>query len=213
MITRVAMTRALMTLGTGALVATLAAPSAFASAPYVGWDLGFGQAYSTSGGSPGVAYNLKLEGGYIATLDTWSRVEIGLGFLSGGTTFRTDVNGKSVKSSTSLGPGALAKIGYGYAVADNLMTVWRLGAGMTSGILTSGDSDPESFVSPIGVVGMDLVMQTESSLDIIGGIELGHYAFDVDGPVGLNAPTIRLGMRLRFGGTESIKTTGHLDAP
>jgi hypothetical protein len=185
---------------------------AFAGSPYVSADLGFGEAFNNGGGSPGVAYNIKAEGGYIASRDSWSRVEFGLGILMGGTSYRADVDGESLKYTTTLGPGMLLKLGYGYSLGEKMIGLWRVGAGLTSGS-TSAEGSSESFLGPMIAVGYDLIVQTEGNFDLLAGAEVTHLSYDASAPVNMNIPAIRVGIRMRLGGLEDVQTQGKVSWP
>lgn len=197
-------------------------------------DVGFGQSYAAGGGSPGLAYHLGVEGGYIVPRDSWARLEPSFEAFFGHVGYR-EGGERGFKTSIPIGLGLLAKIGYGYSLGHDTVVTWKIGAGMVnakfsadaaSGAKVTGQ---DSMWGPIGQLAVALTMPVSGNMDLSGGIKYSHIALDVGDvkvdyngatvdqnlgePINLNVPEIYIGLRYRFSPMEELKSPGVLSEP
>ena len=179
---------------------------------------GFGQSYSTEGGSPNLSYNLGCEVGYLAQTTSWRRLEAGGEFFMGRVAYQLSSDNKD-KVNMVIPTGILAKLGYGYSLGTNLYGVWKLGVGpVMADYKTEGSQyDVEAKDKMWGFAGqiaLLLVMPMTDSLFITTGIKWTYYSFDLSDvkvtyangsptgavhagkPINLNVPEARIGLRL-----------------
>lgn len=138
-------------------------------------------------GNSKVLWNGVIEAGYVKPISTWTRVDFGVEFLHG------DL-GNSL-NDVRMNFGALAKVGYGYNIAENLYALVRIGYGIAVAKYTGPFGDSSSVTGNILQGAFQLIVPTESSVDILGGIFLEQYGFSDKGSY--NAYDVRLGLRVR----------------
>ncbi|MBI2602282.1 MAG: hypothetical protein HYW48_04430 [Deltaproteobacteria bacterium] len=179
------------------------------SHPYLGLGLGFGQSrHAGGGGSPRLAWDINAEAGYVKSLGSWTRMDVGLDLMSGQI-------GDS-RGDLRVLFGSVAKIGYGYNLAENLHAVVRLGAGMALANFEGEDDQgvaltkEDSLLGTVWQLGFHMIVPTDSSFDILAGAVFSQYAFnvgDTDRPDGttfrvdsyvLNVVEVRFGARWRL---------------
>jgi len=181
---------------------------------YVGAGLSLGQAYATGGSNPGVAGLFSVEPGYVASRDSWGRLEASIALGMGMLDFR-EKDAVSTKVDMDIKLFALAKIGYGWSLGSSMFGIFRAGVGpviadyegKANGVTAKSDG---SLSGMAGMLGYDILMPVNDTMDIIGGLQLTHMAFDldkvkvdgvpvnVDEPINLNIPVIYIGTRFKF---------------
>jgi len=158
---------------------------------YLGLGGSFGSSYlAGGGGSNKASWNVVGEGGYVKALTTWTRVDLGLEFFNGAI-------GNS-SNDLKINVAGLAKLGYGYNISENLYALVRVGYGLATGTYKNTDVDVgnKSVSGGVWQVGMQLLVPTESAVDVLGGIFFNQYSFGDKGTY--NAIEGRLGLRFRI---------------
>lgn len=174
---------------------------------FVGGQLVLGQAIKVGDSSPGVAYMLGLDAGYVMRRDTWNRIELGLEIDSGKASYKDKDFDTDVDIDLNL--VTMVKAGYGYSLGDHAFGVLRLGVGIAQ---ASFDGKTDSGVkvdggSSSGVASMiawDVVAPASDTVDFNFGISWRMLNFnfkDMPGDSGsfqLNIPAIYAGARVRL---------------
>ena len=170
------------------------------SGVYLGAGLTIGQGRTTdSGSTPGVAFLAKFEPGYQASTGSWSRLEVGAELFSGSVSYRLPedqpLGGKADLSGLY---GAMAKIGYGYSLGDDMFGIVKAGIGpvfATFGIepsTASGKAKSDRLTGLAWTLGWDLVAPVTHKIDFTAGISWTQFQFDVSS-VNLNNVNVHVG--------------------
>lgn len=175
----------------------------------------FGQAYGTGGSTPGAAAMFHLEPGYIFPRGSWSRIEASLDLSSGLLKFRDRDVGKT-RVIMPIGLLALVKFGYGYSLGKGVFGLFRVGAGPATAIYKGTNnvgvdsSSPDPIFGLAGYLGFDVVAPASELIDLVGGISVTHFQFDIDkltvggvrqnigAPLNINLIALGVGLRLKF---------------
>ncbi len=158
------------------------------SHPYMGLAAGLGMTRNVgSDGSPKPAWSLIAEGGYVRALSSWSRADLGVEVFNGSI-------GDS-DNTINLQLGALAKLGYGYNISENLHGIIRAGYGITTGQYSGPLSSSHSASGYVWQLGIQVLAPTES-VDLLAGIFFNQYGFAKHGTY--NVIDGRIGMRVRL---------------
>lgn len=159
------------------------------SHPYLGLGIGFGSSRNNGGnGTPKASWNLVAEGGYVKALTSWTRVDVGLEAFTGKL-------GDSL-NDMKVNVGGLAKVGYGYNLSENLYALLRLGYGLAVAKYSGPMGDSSSVTGYLWQVGLQMIVPTDSSVDLLGGFFFNQYGFSDKGTY--NAYEARIGMRYRI---------------
>ena len=159
------------------------------SYPYLGLGLTFGMSRNDGGaGNPTTAWNVVLEGGYVKAISSWSRADFGIELFNGEI-------GDS-QNDVHIRFGALAKAGFGYNLAENLYGLVRAGYGLAMAHYSGPLAASGSITGYVGQLAFQIMVPTESSLDILAGIFFSQYGFGTQGTY--NVFDGRVGLRLRI---------------
>lgn len=156
---------------------------------YLGLGGGFGTSSRTGAkDSAKTSWNAVVEGGYIRAISSWSRVGLGLDMFTGQV--------GSSDHSINLSVGSLAHISYGYNISERLHGILRAGFGLAMGEY-EGPTTKDKFVAGnIWQLGLQVMLPTESQIDILGGIFFNQYNFSEKGMY--HTLEARLGLRYRL---------------
>lgn len=150
----------------------------------IGGGLRFGQSYVAGGSTSKLGTLATVEIGYSARNDSWGRYELGLEIAGGQVAGRLDDDGKS-NLALALLPATLIKAGYGWSLGSSVFMVAKVGAGIAMADATFKNStgkfkstDTMSGSALYG--GVDVVVPMTSALDLVAGVSVTHYKFDVD---------------------------------
>lgn len=156
---------------------------------YLGLGGSFGSSNSTGGaGSSAVSWNVVGEAGYVKAVSSWTRIDFGLEVFNGRV-------GNSL-NTIDMDFGGLIKVGYGYNLAENLYALLRFGYGIVNGNYSFNGGVKKSTSGGVWQLGMQMIIPTESSVDLLGGIFFNQYSFGDKGTY--NSYDARVGLRLRL---------------
>jgi len=159
------------------------------SHPYLGLGVSFGSSRNDGGnGTPNASWNLVAEGGYVKALTSWTRVDVGIEAFTG--KIGDSLNDMKIKV------GALAKVGYGYNLSENLYALLRLGYGLAVADYTGPMGSKNAITGNVWQVGLQMIVPTDSSLDLLGGVFFDQYGFSDRGTY--NVFEVRIGARFRI---------------
>lgn len=159
------------------------------SHPYLGLGLSFGSSRNVGGeGTPKASWDVVAEGGYVKALTSWTRVDVGVEAFTG--KLGDSVNDLDIKM------GALVKVGYGYNVSENLYALVRLGYGLAIADYDGPNKKKTSITGTLWQLGLQLIVPTDSSIDLLGGVLFNQYGFSEKGTY--NTLGARVGVRLRI---------------
>jgi len=181
---------------------------------FVGAGMSLGQAYATGGSNPGVAGLFSVEPGYVASRDSWGRIEASIALGMGMLDYR-EKSSTSEKVDMDIKLFMLAKIGYGWSLGSSMFGIFRAGVGPVmadytakiGGVTHKSDGTLSGMA---GMLGYDILMPVNDTMDIVGGLQLTHMTFDlgktkaggvtsdIDEPINLNIPVIYIGTRFKF---------------
>lgn len=164
---------------------------------YLGLSTGFGQSQTAGAGKPITAWNVVGDVGYVRPTGNWSRLDMGLEIFHG------KIGGSDHDVTANI--GALAKVGYGYNLSENLHAILRGGVGIAAADYKVKNSDGDVIFSSssgtgtVWQIAFQLLVPTEAGLDLLGGFFFNQYAFAVHQDHGVfNVFDARLGLRYRI---------------
>lgn len=174
---------------------------------FVGGQVVLGQAIKVGDSSPGSAYMVGLDAGYVMKRDTWNRIELGLEIDTGKASYKDKDFDTDVDLDLDL--VTMIKAGYGYSLGDHAFGVFRLGVGIAQ---ASFDGKTDSGVSVDGgsssgvasMLAWDVVTPASDTVDFNFGVSFRMINFnfkDMPGDTGsfqLNIPAIYAGARVRL---------------
>jgi hypothetical protein len=165
---------------------------------FVGFGARFGQSYSTDGSNPGMGVLATVEPGFISRRDSWARFELSAE-VSGGTMSFTKDDSADTKVDVTTMPTVIAKAGYGWSLGESVFSVVKVGLGPSMATFEA-DADGFKYSSDGSLSGLaylaslDAVFPISSMADLVGGLSVTHYSFDVskvklkDGGAKIDAP-------------------------
>lgn len=159
------------------------------SHPYLGLGVSFGSSRLNGGqGTPKASWNIVAEGGYVKAMTSWTRVDFGLEGFNGQI-------GNSL-NTMQIQLGGLAKVGYGYNISENLYALLRIGYGLAMAKYTGPLGDKDSITGSLWQLAFQLLVPTDSALDLLAGFFVTQYGFADRGSY--NVFEGRLGLRFRL---------------
>ncbi len=164
---------------------------------YLGLGSGFGQSLTAGAGKPITAWNIVADVGYVRPTGAWSRLDMGLEIFHG------QLGGSERNVRADI--GVLAKVGYGYNISENVHAILRGGVGIATANYTVKDEDGNTIFNSnsasgtVWQVAFQLLVPTQSDIDILGGLFFNQYGFAVNQDHGVfNVFDARLGLRYRI---------------
>ncbi|MBC7661480.1 MAG: hypothetical protein H7249_17425 [Chitinophagaceae bacterium] len=175
--------------------------------PYVGGQFVVGQGVKVGDSSPGVAYLIGADVGYVVKRDTWNRIELGLELSTGKASYKD----KDFKEDVDLNLNlvTMVKAGYGYSLGGHSFGVFRAGVGIAQASY-DGKSDLGPKVnggSSTGVATLlawDAVIPASDALDFTFGVSWRTVNFNFkdlpnnQGSYQLNIPAVYAGARVKL---------------
>lgn len=178
------------------------------SGGYVGGQLTLGQAVKVGDTSPGTAYLVGVDVGYVMKRDTWNRIELGLEVATGKAEYRDKQYGAGVDFDLDLKLVTMLKAGYGYSLGDHAFGLFRVGVGIAQadleGKANGATLDAGSASGTAAMIAYDVVFPASDALDFTVGASYRIMSFNFDdiqgndGDVQVNLPAIYAGARFRL---------------
>lgn len=175
--------------------------------PYVGAQFVVGQAIKVGDSSPGVAYLVGADVGYVVKRDTWNRLELGLELSTGKASFKDKDFDRDVDIDLNL--VSMVKAGYGYSLGGHSFGVFRAGVGIAqasydSSLDVGGKLDGGDSTGIAALLAWDAVVPASDTLDFTFGLSYRILSFNFkdlpndDGSFQMNIPAAYAGVRVKL---------------
>jgi hypothetical protein len=147
----------------------------------VGGGVGFGQSQGAGGLSSGISSQGWVQFGFMAPRGSWNRVEGNLWLAKGSLSFKSENEQTHEVDGELIG---MARFGYGYSLGNLVYGVLKVGVGPFWANYIRKEQDitlktSESFVGLVGMFGWEAQFPFGENFELLGGVELQHYQFDV----------------------------------